>query len=58
MGNWEPELENGFLGYAVPYWPEHAAFARTEISVLREHESFFQLESEEREKRLRMYNSM
>jgi NACHT domain len=58
MENREPELENSFLGYAVLYWPEHAAFARAEFSVIREHESFFQLESKEREEWLRMYNTM
>ena len=51
------KLETAFLDYAVLYWPEHAALARTEFSVIPEHESFFQLESEEREKWLRMYNS-
>ena len=56
MGN--RELQSKFLGYAVLCWPEHAAFARTEFSVIREHESFFQLESKEREKWLRMFNSI
>ena len=55
------KLQSEFLGYAVLYWPEHAAFAQTEFSqfsVIREHESFFQLEPEEREKWLRMYDLM
>ena len=55
MGN--RERENVFLEYAVLYWPDHAAFARTEFFIIREHESFFQLESYEWEKWLRMYNS-
>ena len=55
MGNWE--LENEFLDYAVLYWPEHAAFAQTEFFVIHEHETFFQLESDEWEKWLEMYNS-
>jgi hypothetical protein len=53
MGN--RNLENTFLEYAVLFWSVHAAFARTEFSVIREHESFFQLESSEREKWLTMY---
>ena len=52
------ELEKVFLEYAVLYWPEHAALARTEFFVIREHERFFQLESYEREEWLRMYDSM
>src|SRR4029077_13153118 len=52
------ELKNVFLDYAVLYWPDHAAFARTDFCVIREHESFFQLESDEREKWLGMYNSI
>ncbi|KAN0077644.1 vegetative incompatibility protein HET-E-1 [Elaphomyces granulatus] len=55
MRNWKQE--NVFLEYAVLYWPDHAAFAQTEFFVIREHESFFQLESSEREKWRRMYNS-
>ncbi|KAN0077667.1 hypothetical protein V8E54_005971 [Elaphomyces granulatus] len=55
MGN--RELENVFLDYAVLYWPDHAAFARTEFFVIHEHETFFQLESDEWEKWLEMYNS-
>src|SRR5882762_5085765 len=51
------ETGNRFLDYAVLNWPEHAALARTEFFVIREHESFFQLESYEREQWLTMYNS-
>ena len=51
------KLEKVFLEYAVLNWPEHAALARTEFFVIREHESFFQLESYEREQWLTMYNS-
>ncbi|KAN0077784.1 hypothetical protein V8E54_006088 [Elaphomyces granulatus] len=52
------ELEKVFLEYAVLYWPEHAALARTEFFVTREYENFFQLESYEREEWLRMYDSI
>ncbi|KAN0070390.1 hypothetical protein V8E54_011259 [Elaphomyces granulatus] len=55
IGNRKPEKV--FLDYAVLNWPEHAALARTEFSVIREHESFFQLESYEREQWLTMYYS-
>ncbi|KAN0071991.1 Pfs, NACHT, and ankyrin domain protein, partial [Elaphomyces granulatus] len=63
MENWGREnvflnfARNVFLHYAVLHWPDHAAFARTEFFVTREHECFFQLESDEREKWLKMYNS-
>ncbi|KAN0078747.1 hypothetical protein V8E54_005260 [Elaphomyces granulatus] len=57
IGNRKRKLENLFLDYAVLYWAEHAAFARTEFFVMREHERFFQLESYEREEWLRMYDS-
>ncbi|KAN0077851.1 hypothetical protein V8E54_006155 [Elaphomyces granulatus] len=60
MEHWELKYRNRnntFLQYAILYWLEHAAFARTEFFVIREHESFFQLESDEREKWLKMYDS-
>src|SRR5882762_2718273 len=49
------EVEKVFLEYAVLNWPEHAALARTEFFVIREHERFFRLESYEQW--LTMYNS-
>ncbi|KAN0077840.1 hypothetical protein V8E54_006144 [Elaphomyces granulatus] len=60
MEHWKLKYRNRnntFLQYAILYWPEHAAFARTEFVVIREHESFFQLESDERGKWLKMYKS-
>jgi NACHT domain-containing protein len=56
IGNWK--RENVFSDYAVLHWPDHAAFARTEFFVIQEHESFFQVVSDEREKWRRMYNSI
>ncbi|OQE89808.1 hypothetical protein PENNAL_c0013G04742 [Penicillium nalgiovense] len=32
----------GFLGYSVLYWPEHASLAKTEFTIQKEHENFFQ----------------
>ncbi|KAJ5908741.1 hypothetical protein N7495_001423 [Penicillium taxi] len=32
----------GFLGYSVLHWPEHASLANGELTIQKEHESFFQ----------------
>lgn len=36
------EPNNGFLGYSVLHWPEHASLAQTEFTIRDDHEQFFQ----------------
>ncbi|KAE8381512.1 hypothetical protein BDV26DRAFT_289364 [Aspergillus bertholletiae] len=44
-----------FLNYATVFWPEHAALAQTRFTLLESHESFFKLDSQERERWLELY---
>jgi hypothetical protein len=36
------ESSYGFLGYSVLHWPKHASLAKTEFTIQKEHENFFQ----------------
>ncbi|KAJ5346723.1 hypothetical protein N7541_009205 [Penicillium brevicompactum] len=36
------ESTYGFLGYSVLHWPKHASLAKTEFTIQKEHENFFQ----------------
>ncbi|KUL88341.1 hypothetical protein ZTR_05029 [Talaromyces verruculosus] len=56
---WIQERHNagiGFLNYSTVYWPQHASLSKTEFTVIREHESFFSLNSGSWNKWMRLYN--
>jgi Cdc6-like AAA superfamily ATPase len=56
---WTEEPHNagiGFLNYSTVYWPQHASLSKTEFTVIREHESFFSLNSGSWNKWMRLYN--
>lgn len=36
------EPTHGFLSYSVLHWPKHASLAKTEFTIQKEHENFFQ----------------